>query len=166
MDVSKLKQMVPVLLSLSKDLIIFLEATDEETNDEDTVLFGKKLEKYNIPIMSHSIRSIQHDGNGYISSIVVDNNSDDDNTIELDALYIRPPLQQQPIISKLHEQLGLQMTENDGYIQVDEHQRTSILGVFACGDCTTSNRSLSIAVGSGTKAGKMLHYELSTDKFF
>ena len=164
MDVSKLKQMVPVLLSLSKDLIIFLEATDEETNDEDTLLFGQNLEKYNIPIISHSIRSIQHDRNGYLSSIVVDDS--DDSTVELDALYIRPPLQQQPIIYDVQKHMGLEMTTDNGYIQVDEHQRTSILGVFACGDCTTSNRSLSIAIGSGTKAGKMLHYELSTDKFF
>jgi NADPH-dependent glutamate synthase beta subunit-like oxidoreductase len=32
---------------------------------------------------------------------------------------------------------------------------------MACGDCTTPNRALSIAIASGTKAAKMLNYELS-----
>jgi len=48
---------------------------------------------------------------------------------------------------------------------VDDHQRTSQPGVYACGDCTTANRALSIAMASGTKAGKMLNFELAMEEW-
>ena len=83
-------------------------------------------------------------------------------SVPLDALYIRPPFEQQfPPLRLL--QHGCLELDDDGYIRVDDNQRTSIDGVMACGDCTTPNRSLSVAMAGGTKSAKWINYQLSVE---
>ena len=85
---------------------------------------------------------------------------EDGEILEMKALYIRPPMVQ--ACPDLLEQLGVEL-DDKGYIVVDDNQKTNVEGVMACGDCTTANRAVSIAVASGTIAAKMLNYELSIE---
>lgn len=100
---------------------------------------------------------------GLIESVVFQDGTEE----SMNALYIRPPFQHNFSVDQLQllhpRQDGLPVNEA-GYIIVDpKTQKTPIDGVMACGDCTTPNRALSIAIASGTKAAKMLNYELSLE---
>jgi thioredoxin reductase len=52
----------------------------------------------------------------------------------------------------LARQLGCAL-DDEGYVTVDEHQQTSVPGVFAAGDLTPGMQLVNVAVGKGTAAG-------------
>jgi len=54
-------------------------------------------------------------------------------------------------VNNLAKKLKLQLTD-DGYIVVDERQRTSMPGVYACGDVTGGIKQIVTAVGQGSVA--------------
>jgi thioredoxin reductase len=56
------------------------------------------------------------------------------------------------------------MTEQ-GYVKVDAFQKTTVQGVFACGDNTTPMRFVSNAVAMGTLAGAMANKEIIEEEF-
>jgi thioredoxin reductase len=76
------------------------------------------------------------------------------------ALYIRPEWQQR--LPRIKNSKPFELDDN-GFLRVDGDQKTSVDGIMACGDCTTPNRSLSTAIAGGTRAAKMLNYELSKE---
>ena len=59
----------------------------------------------------------------------------------------------------LAESLGCELTD-DGTIDVDDHGRTSVEGVFAVGDVTPGHNQIPVAMGQGAKAGLAIHKEL------
>ncbi len=61
----------------------------------------------------------------------------------------------------LAESLGCELTD-DGTIDVDDHGRTSVEGVFAVGDVTPGHNQIPVAMGQGAKAGLAIHKELRT----
>ena len=46
------------------------------------------------------------------------------------------------------------LTLEGGYVAVDRNMRTSLPGIFACGDCTGEPLQLSKAAGDGLVAGQ------------
>ena len=60
--------------------------------------------------------------------------------------------------------LGCELTET-GYIKVDAFQKTSIDGVYACGDNTNMFRSVSAAVATGSMTGAMVVKALTEELF-
>jgi thioredoxin reductase len=48
---------------------------------------------------------------------------------------------------------------------VDTSQKTTIEGVFACGDCSNSSRDIALAVSSGVIAGGTCNKELVLEEF-
>jgi thioredoxin reductase len=77
------------------------------------------------------------------------------------AVYARPSYEQH---CSIPETLGCGLTEV-GHIKVDAFQRTTIEGVFACGDNCTPLRSVSNAVAMGTAAGAMVNKALVAEEF-
>jgi thioredoxin reductase (NADPH) len=61
----------------------------------------------------------------------------------------------------LAEQLGVQLND-DGTIDVDDHGRTSVDGVYAVGDIVPGHNQIPVAMGMGAKAGIAIHMELRT----
>ena len=59
----------------------------------------------------------------------------------------------------LAEGLGCDLTA-DGEIDVDDHGRTSVDGVFAVGDVTPGHNQVPVAMGQGAKAGIAIHKSL------
>ncbi|RXK82858.1 NAD(P)/FAD-dependent oxidoreductase [Filimonas effusa] len=114
-----------------------------------------RLAQLNIPVIETTISALKHT-NGYIKALVLS----DGNAIPLDALYARIAFEQH---CALPVQLGCQLTEQ-GYLQVDNFQRTTIPGVFACGDNSSFMRAVSAAVASGTMAGAMINREMVDDR--
>jgi thioredoxin reductase (NADPH) len=59
----------------------------------------------------------------------------------------------------LARDLGCDLNE-DGTVDVDEHGRTSVEGVYAVGDLTPGHNQVPIALGDGAKAGISIHWTL------
>jgi len=103
-----------------------------------------KLASRNINIIEDAIEQLEHT-DGYIQNIVFTNGTKH----PLKALYVRSPFKQH---CDIPQQLGCALTD-DGYIQVDSLQATTVDGVFACGDNASRMRAVANAVAAGTMAG-------------
>ena len=135
----------------TKDLILL-------TNGNSTLTFEqtKALKKHNIEIIESEIASFEHQ-NGIVQQIIFKDESKTDVT----AIYYRPPMEQH---CPLPEALGCDLSEN-GLIEVDFMQKTTIDGVYASGDCTTQMRSVAFAVSTGSFAGVAINSALISENF-
>ncbi|WAC14525.1 NAD(P)/FAD-dependent oxidoreductase [Dyadobacter pollutisoli] len=120
----------------------------------DSAVRGKIL-SLDISINEKKLREIQHD-NGYLKAIVFEDQSQQ----ELTALYARPPFEQH---CPIPQNLGCNISEQ-GYIQVDEAQKTNVAGIYAAGDNTSMFRGLSMAMAAGTMAGARMNHELINER--
>jgi thioredoxin reductase len=116
----------------------------------------KKLNKHNIEILETGVSEIEHD-QGHLKKIILK----DGNKIELDAMYAAVPFTQH---TDIPVSIGCELNEN-GYIKVDAFQKTTISGVYACGDNSNMMRSVANAVYSGNITGAMLNKELTDENF-
>ncbi len=130
----------------TKDLSLFTNGASTLTQQQ-----ALKLERNGIPILDQNIARFEHT-NGQLEHIVFKDGS----KVALKAIYARVPFVQH---CRIPEALGCQLTE-DGLLQVDAFQKTSIEGVYACGDSTILMRSVGNAVASGASAGAILNKEL------
>jgi thioredoxin reductase len=116
----------------------------------------EKLNKNNIRIVEKEIAEIEHE-NGHIKNVIFKDGS----KMNFDALYSSVPFTQH---SDIPIALGCEMTEQ-GYIKVDNFQKTTVKGIFACGDNSTMMRSVAYAVATGGITGSMANKELTDEQF-
>jgi thioredoxin reductase len=135
----------------TKDLTLF-------TNGKCTLSFEQitKLNTHHIKIVESEIGKLDH-VNGYLQNIVFK----DGTTSDIKALYAQTRFEQHSVIPA---QLGCELTE-EGYIKVDPMQKTSVHGIYACGDNTNRIRTLANAIAMGTTAGMMLNKEIVLQEF-
>ena len=128
------------------------------TNGKSTLTLEQTeiVKKHNIEIIESEIASFEHE-NGIVQQIVFK----DDSKIDVRAVYYRPAMEQH---CPLPEDLGCDINEN-GLIQVDFMQKTTIDGVYASGDCTTQMRSVAFAVSTGSFAGVAINSALISENF-
>lgn len=128
------------------------------TNGKSTLTTEQtsKLASHQIEIIETEIAALEHK-NGYIDHIMFRDGS----TQNISALFARVGFTQHCQIPQL---LGCEINEQ-GYIKIDEIQRTSLPGVYAAGDNTTMFRSVAMAVAAGTKAGAAINKELIDEEF-
>lgn len=115
-----------------------------------------KLEKHQINIVEDEIESLENK-HGYVQNIVFKNGT----KAPAKAIYARLPFVQH---SSIPQELGCGLTQ-EGYIKIDPAHRTTIEGVFACGDNTTRMRTVANAVSMGTTTGLMVNKELIEEDF-
>jgi thioredoxin reductase len=84
---------------------------------------------------------------------------EDGRVVVLDGLFTLPRIRPS---SPLAEQLGCAMEEGPlgPFIQTDVTKKTTVPGVFACGDVARAAGSVSLAVGDGAIAGTAAHQSL------
>ncbi|GAA4432310.1 FAD-dependent oxidoreductase [Ravibacter arvi] len=116
----------------------------------------EKLDSRGIQVVSTPVSEIEHDG-GHVRSVVFE----DGRKMELDAVYAAIPFTQH---SDLPFLLGCELTEH-GRIKVDAGQKTTVNGIFACGDNSSPMRSVASAVSTGNIAGAMLNHGLTMERF-
>lgn len=116
----------------------------------------QKLNKNSISIIESEISEVIHH-KGYIQKVVFGNGE----LMGFDALYAGFPFKQH---SEIPADLGCELTQH-GYIKVDEFQKTTVEGIFACGDNSTMMRSVANSVASGNLAGAMANAELTKEQF-
>ncbi len=135
----------------AKDLTLF-------TNEKSTLSpeQTKTLQSRQINIVEKEIVKVSHQ-NGQLEHLVFS----DGTTQNLDALYAKLGFKQS---TDLPLNLGCEFNEN-GYIKVDMMQKTTVDGIFACGDNTSMMRSVANAVYSGNMAGVVASKELIAEEF-
>lgn len=144
-------ELTTLISNWTDDLSIFTNGQADFTAEQNA-----KLATHNIKIVEKPIAQLEHT-HGYLRHIQFT----DGTKAMLTAAYLRTPFRQ---VCPLPEFLGCALNE-DGYLQVDGSQATSIPGIFACGDSTTKNRTVANAVSSGTTAGMMVSRQLITEQF-
>lgn len=80
--------------------------------------------------------------------------------LECDALFFN--LGTEPA-SDLHDQLGCRYDEECNLVWVDEHQQTSVQGVYAAGDITPHSQLAVVAAAEGAMAAIHIHKELTPE---
>ncbi|MBW8687873.1 NAD(P)/FAD-dependent oxidoreductase [Chitinophaga rhizophila] len=140
-----------LIFNWTKDLTIF-------TNGPSTLQAAQleKLASHHINVVEKEIKAIAHQ-EGYLRELVFA----DGTTFPLKALYARIGFTQH---CPVPEQLGCELTEQ-GYLKVDAMYKTSLPGVYACGDNTSMMRSVANAVASGTFAGAVANKDLVEETF-
>ncbi|WP_134091593.1 NAD(P)/FAD-dependent oxidoreductase [Olivibacter sp. XZL3] len=138
--------MASLIRNLTADLTIFTNGDADFTDDQ-----LHRLKARQIAIIEQPVSEILHQ-NGHLDSLLLQ----DGNMLELDALYASVPFVQH---CPIPESLGCILTEQ-GHIQVDQLQKTSVTGVFACGDNVSPMRSVANAVASGNFTGAIINKEL------
>lgn len=115
-----------------------------------------KLDKHQIKIIETKVVEIEHD-HGQIKNVIFA----DGTQIDFKALYAAIPFTQH---SAIPVTLGCELTEQ-GYIKIDGFQKTTIDGVYACGDNSAMMRSVANAVYSGNLTGAMVNRALTEELF-
>ncbi|MFZ6664643.1 NAD(P)/FAD-dependent oxidoreductase [Peijinzhouia sedimentorum] len=140
------------LINNLTDNITILTTGKADFNSEQIA----KLNKHNIKIVETDITEIEHES-GQIKNVIFN----DGNKIGFNALYAAVPFTQH---SDIPVSLGCEIAEQ-GYIKVDNFQKTTVSGVFACGDNVNMMRSVANAVATGNLAGAMANNELTVEQF-
>lgn len=140
-----------MILNLTKNLTLFTNGKSGFTEDQK-----EKLNQHMIHINENEIEKIQHE-KGQIQKIVFKNGKEQ----PLKVLYAKIPFEQN--LNTLTD-LCLELTEQ-GFIKVDPFQKTTVCGVYACGDNVTMMRSVANAVAQGSFAGAMVNKELVDEDF-
>jgi thioredoxin reductase len=135
----------------TNDLTLYTNGTSILTPQQRT-----KLEQHQVGIIETEIELIEH-ASGHIRNIVFKNGG----SAPAKVLYARLPFAQH---SDIPQMLGCELTP-EGYVKIDSTQRTTVHGVFACGDNATRMRTVANAVSMGTTTGLMVNKELIEETF-
>jgi thioredoxin reductase len=115
-----------------------------------------KLHKNKIEIIETEVAELENT-NGHIEKVVFGNGD----KMNFDALYAAVPFTQHSAIPLA---LGCELTEL-GHIKVDNFQKTTIEGVYACGDNSSMIRAVANAVSTGNVTGAMVNRALTEEQF-
>jgi thioredoxin reductase len=115
-----------------------------------------KLMKHNMLVLETKVHEFEHvDGN--IQNVIFN----DGNKLQFDVVYAAIPFEQH---CQIPVELGCELTEQ-GHIKVDQFQKTSTEGIYACGDNTAMMRSVANAVYQGNLTGAIVNKELTGERF-
>ncbi|MTI39636.1 NAD(P)/FAD-dependent oxidoreductase [Fulvivirga lutimaris] len=137
--------------NLTDDLTILTSGKAEF--DEEQLA---KLNKHSNSVVEKEIVEVEHE-NGFIGNLIFKDGS----ILALEAIYAGLPFEQH---SQIPSDLGCEITEA-GFIKVDIMQKTTVEGVYACGDNSSGMRSVANAVATGNVAGAVVNKDLVDDQF-
>jgi thioredoxin reductase len=135
----------------TKDLTVFTNGPSTLSAEQ-----AEKIRSHHINMVETAIDRFEHD-KGYLQRIRFKDGSD----FPLKAIYARPQYEQH---SDIPAALGCELTEQK-LLKIDAMQRTTIAGVYACGDNASGMRSVANAVAMGSFAGAALNKEMIDEAF-
>jgi thioredoxin reductase len=144
-------EMSMLISNWTNDLTLYSNGNAGLSNEQQ-----QKLKQHGIGIDETPIEKLEHK-DGYIQHMLLKNGS----KVPLTVLYARLPFVQHCDIPK---SLGCEITD-EGYIKVDQAHKTTVAGVFACGDNISRMRTVANAVAMGTTTGLMVNKELIEEQF-
>ena len=135
-------------------MLIYSSAVIVATNGEKTAWDQRHadlLAEYRIPVYDERVIDVTH-AQGRIQSIRFHSGPQ----VAIDYLFAtRGDL----CHNELARSLGARLN-TDGEIEVDEHMRTSVTGLYAAGCVTPANCQMIIAAGQGASAAQAIHHDL------
>jgi thioredoxin reductase len=135
----------------TKDLTLVTNGRSTLTAEQERL-----IKKHDIEIIEKEIEKFEHVG-GHLKSVYFK----DGTRLPVSVIYARSSFEQHcPVPAKL----GCEVTE-DGYLKADAFQKTTVDGVFACGDNVTRMRTVANAVAMGTTAGMIASREIVFEEF-
>ncbi|WP_342501039.1 NAD(P)/FAD-dependent oxidoreductase [Bacillus sp. FSL P2-0069] len=142
--------MAKLLSNWTKDLIVFTNGHMLAEEDK-TLLTAHSIQVIDVPIVS-----IDHD-NGQLRSLQLANGE----IVNREGGFVASEFKQS---APFAEKLGCQMTKNAG-IETDILGRTTVSGVFACGDNLGGPAQLVLAAAAGSQAGMGVIHEFVQEEF-
>ncbi|RCU44358.1 NAD(P)/FAD-dependent oxidoreductase [Haloplanus salinus] len=131
------------------DEVDLLTRGDEPEWSDDT---DEMLETHPIDVIREDVAGVQNGSDGWLKALEFE-----DGTVREYkggfALYGAD------YNNGLATDLGCELND-DGTVEVDDHGRTSVDGVYAIGDLTPGHNQVPIALGDGAKAGISIHWAL------
>lgn len=143
--------LTPLIYNLTDKVSILTNDAFEFAADELAKFSSKGIEVITTKISAFE----SNDGN--LENIVFE----DGNVVPFNALYAGLPFEQH---CKIPLDLGCEMDEK-GYLKTDMFHKTSVEGVYACGDNSSPFRSVANAVASGNFTGAGINREMSVAAF-
>ncbi|WP_430611711.1 NAD(P)/FAD-dependent oxidoreductase [Flavobacterium sp. JP2137] len=140
-----------MISNLTNDLTIITNGKADFTSEQFNT-----LDKHRISVVENEVDEIVHE-NGYVKSILFRDGS----IRNLEAIYAVVPFKQHCEVPAI---LGCEVTAF-GHIKVNDFYKTTIEGVYACGDSTAMMRSVANAVSAGNMTGAMVNKELTDEHF-
>lgn len=150
-DVQTAIHLAPLVRNLTKSLSIITNDSTEFSPEEVESINNNKVR-----IIQKEVIEIEHE-NGQLKQLLFSDHSKE----AFDAAYASLPFIQH---SDIPNSLGCELNDQ-GYLQVDSMYKTTVDGVFACGDNCSRMRSVANAVASGNIAGAVINMELSNQQF-
>ena len=132
-------------------LILFTNGTSTLTIEQ-----SEKIAQHHIDIVEKKIERLEHI-NGHIKNIIFQ----DGTKSSINAIYAPGPFEQHCLIPEF---LGCELSD-EGYIQIDPFQETTVRGVYACGDNATRMRTVANAVAMGTTVGITVSKKMIIEEF-
>jgi thioredoxin reductase (NADPH) len=137
-----------IMLNFAERVDLLTRGAEPEWSEET----GEMLENHPVEVVHDDIESVTRDENGWLESFTFT-----DGTVrEYRGGF---PMYGSNYNTDLAEGLGCDLT-GDGTIDVDDHGRTSVDGVYAVGDVTPGHNQIPVAMGQGAKAGIDIHMDL------
>ncbi|MFP3419742.1 NAD(P)/FAD-dependent oxidoreductase [Bacillus sp. SIMBA_154] len=143
--------MAKLLSNWTKDLIVLTNGQQVLAEEERVLLSAYSIQVIDVPIVS-----IEND-NGQLCSLQLANGE----RVKREGGFVASDFKQS---APFAEKLGCQMTKNAG-IETDILGRTSVSGVFACGDNLGGPAQLVLAAAAGSQAGMGVIHELVQEAF-
>jgi thioredoxin reductase (NADPH) len=137
-----------ILLNFTDEVDLLTRGDEPEWSDET----DEMLEAHPIDVIHEDVTGVQNGSDGWLKALEFE-----DGTVREYkggfALYGAD------YNSGLATDLGCELND-DGTVEVDDHGRTSVDGVYAVGDLTPGHNQVPIALGDGAKAGISIHWAL------
>ena len=137
-----------ILLNFTDEVDLLTRGDDPEWSDDT----DEMLEKHPIDVIHEDVTGVQNGSDGWLKALEFE-----DGTVREYkggfALYGAD------YSNGLATDLGCDLND-DGTVDVDDHGRTSVDGVYAVGDLTPGHNQVPIALGDGAKAGISIHWLL------
>ncbi|TGJ99733.1 NAD(P)/FAD-dependent oxidoreductase [Leptospira semungkisensis] len=146
--------MLPLIYDLATDLVVLTNGKAEIKEEQKDLLKRK-----NIRLIEEKILSFAHEGEK-LKSVTFENGEE----LEREAIYALPSFPFK-LKSQIGEELGCEK-DQFGFYKVAERGKTTIEGVFACGDNSSPAHSVLLAAASGGMAGAGVVHELLNEKLF
>lgn len=149
-EVAALK-MAPLYTRWAREVVLFTDG------HEPPAELRRAHELAGLPYVTEPVRALVHDDDGLLTSIALEGREAE----PIDALVFRPPRETGPLVASL----GLR-TDEHGLVAIDGRCETSMKGVHACGDLTTSPHQIVFAMADGAHAAMAIVSALAFEDTF